>query len=87
MLLTVHTWRHSAWHWALLAVFGVSVLLLFRCLLYFPRLNQDRYLRGVFITGCVLLFMILGHMYGQAILGMQAVATVLFATRYYRYEP
>jgi len=86
-LLMIHTFPHSSWHWLLIILFAISVLLMFRCLLYFPRLDQDKYLRWVFIIFCVLLFMILGHLYTWAILLLQGVAFTLFALRYYRYEP
>lgn len=86
-LLIIHTWPHNKWHWIMLIVFGVSVLLMFRCLLYFPRLDQDKYLRWVFLLLCTLLFMILAHLYGWAILALQCTAFLLFAVRYYRYEP
>ncbi|HEY0609852.1 MAG TPA: hypothetical protein VGD35_09355, partial [Chitinophaga sp.] len=77
----------NSWHWLVVMIFGVSVLLIFRCLLYFPRLDQDKYLRWVFVLFCVLLFMILGHLYGWAILLLQCAAFTLFSFRYYRYEP
>ena len=86
-LLIMHTLPYNSWHWLMLMVFGVSVLLMFRCLLYFPRLDQDKYLRWVFLLFCVLLFMILGHLYAWAILALQCTAFMLFAARYYRYEP
>lgn len=86
-LLIIHTLPYNGWHWAMLMVFAVSVLLMFRCLLYFPRLDQDKYLRWVFVLCCVLLFMILGHVYGWAILLLQCAAFILFTARYYRYEP
>ncbi|HEU4553137.1 MAG TPA: hypothetical protein VFS25_09890 [Chitinophaga sp.] len=86
-LLTVHTLRYNSWHWLLLGAFGASVLPLFRCLLYFPRLDQDKYLRWVFLIFCALLFMTLGYLYAWAVLCTQALAFALFAGRYYRYEP
>ena len=86
-LLIIHTIPYNSWHWLMLIIFSVSVLLMFRCLLYFPRLDQDKYLRWVFVLFCVLLFMTLGHLYGWAILLLQCAAFTLFAARYYRYEP
>lgn len=86
-LLVIHTLAYNSWHWLVLMIFGVSVLLMFRCLLYFPRLDQDKYLRWVFLLFCVLLFMILGHLYVWAILALQCAAFTLFSVRYYRYEP
>lgn len=86
-LLMIHTMPYNAWHWTMLMIFAISVLQLFRCVLYFPRLDQDKYLRWVFVMFCVLLFMCLGHVYGWAILLVQCVAFTLFITRYYRYEP
>lgn len=86
-LLIVHTLPYNSWHWLLLVAFGASLLPLFRCLLYFPRLDQDKYLRWVFLVFCVLLFMTLGYLYSWAIVGMQVAAFVLFTGRFYKYEP
>jgi hypothetical protein len=87
VLMIIRTLSYSSWHWALLLAFSLSVLLACRSLLYFPRLDQDKYLRWVFLLFCVLLFMILGHVYGWAVLLLQCFAYPLFAIRYYRYEP
>ncbi len=86
-LLIIHTLPHSAWHWLLMIALAVSLLPLFRCLLYFPRLDQDKYLRWVFLIFCALLFTTLGYLYIEAIIATQVAAFVLFIIRYYRYEP
>lgn len=66
---------------------GVSMLVMWRTLLYFPRLDQDKYFRWVLISIVISLFMILGYLYWYLVIGLQVLAFVIFSMRYYKYEP
>jgi hypothetical protein len=66
---------------------SVSMLVMWRMLLYFPRLDQDKYFRWVLIVVVVSLFMILGYLYWYLVIGLQVLAFVIFSMRYYKYEP
>ncbi|WP_440134323.1 hypothetical protein [Chitinophaga sancti] len=66
---------------------SVSMLVMWRMLLYFPRLDQDKYFRWVLISIVISLFMILGYLYWYVVIGWQVLAFTIFATRYYKYEP
>jgi hypothetical protein len=71
---------------ALLLTMGVSVLLLLRAMLYFPRLDQDKYYRWVFIVIIGVLFLSLAYLYWYAVIILQLLAFSIFCYRYYRYE-
>jgi len=86
-LIIIHTLRDSNWDWLLMIVLAISALALFRAILYFASLDQDRYLRWVFIIFCALLFTTLAYWYIGAIIAIQLLAFGIFAIRYYRYEP
>lgn len=73
-------------HLLLFVVCSVSLLLIWRSLLYFPRLDQDKYFRWVFIISVVTLFLVLAHYYWYAVILLQAPAFCIFYYRYYRYE-
>lgn len=66
---------------------SVSMLVMWRMLLYFPRLDQDKYFRWVLISIVVSLFMILGYLYWYLVIALQLLAFVIFCIRYYKYEP
>lgn len=66
---------------------SVSMLVMWRKLLYFSRLDQDKYFRWVLISVVVALFMILGYWYWYLVIALQVLAFTIFAMRYYKYEP
>jgi len=66
---------------------SVSMLVMWRMLLYFPRLDQDKYFRWVLISIVIALFMILGYLYWYLVIGVQVLAFTIFSLRYYKYEP
>jgi hypothetical protein len=66
---------------------SVSMLLLWRKLLYFSKLDQDKYFRWVLISIVIALFMILAYWYWYLVIALQLLAFAIFSMRYYRYEP
>jgi len=87
ILLIYKTWYAAdPLHWLLLIVTGVAALTLLRCLLYFPRLDQDKYFRWVLILIAGLLFLGLARLYWYSILLLLMPAYIIFHYRYYRYE-
>lgn len=66
---------------------AVSLLVLFRCLLYFRRIDEEIHLRYVLFVSFVVLFMILGKYEWPAVLLLQAAAAIVFFTKYRTYEP
>lgn len=70
----------------LVFITGISVLMLMRSILYFPRLNQDKYYRWVFVIIVAILFLTLAHLYWYAVILLQIIAFIIFCYRYYRYE-
>jgi hypothetical protein len=86
-LLIYKTWQlATSLHWGMLVMTGLSLLMLFRSLLYLPRIDQDKYFRWVLIIVVVILFMGLAGLYWYGILLLQAMALFIFRYRYYRYE-
>lgn len=87
ILLACKVWQQaSPVHLLMLMATGVSALMLLRSLLYFPRIDQDRYFRWVLITIVALLFLGLARLYWYGIILVQAAALTIFYNRYYRYE-
>ena len=87
ILLAYKVWQQAApAHLIMLVVTGVSVLMLLRSLLYFPRMDQDRYFRWVLIIIVGLLFLGLARLYWYGIILLQIPAYTIFYNRYYRYE-
>ncbi|UPK71580.1 hypothetical protein [Chitinophaga filiformis] len=87
ILLTYKVWQQAApAHLIMLLATGVSVLMLLRSLLYFPRMDQDKYLRWVLIIFVSLLFLGLARLYWYGIALLQVPAFTIFYNRYYRYE-
>ncbi|ACU59473.1 hypothetical protein [Chitinophaga pinensis] len=87
VLLIYKTWQQAnPIHWVMLITSSLSMLMLFRSILYFPRIDQDKYFRWVLIIVVTILFMGLARLYWYGIVGMQAVAGIIFYNRYYRYE-
>ena len=66
---------------------SVSMLVMWRKLLYFSKLDQDKYFRWVLISVVVALFMILGYWYWYLVIALQVLAYTIFSIRYYKYEP
>ncbi|RAJ83366.1 hypothetical protein CLV59_103333 [Chitinophaga dinghuensis] len=66
---------------------GMTMLLLFRVLLYFPRMNAEVHLRWILLIAFVVLFMILGGALWYAVAGMQLVAALIFFRKFREYEP
>lgn len=66
---------------------SVSMLVMWRMLLYFPGLDQDKYFRWVLISIVIALFTILGYLYWYLVIGLQVLAFTIFSLRYYKYEP
>lgn len=88
LLIVVNTWRLAG----VLSLLGIlffahSLLLLFRCLMYFPRFNPDLHLRWVLAVSFVVLFLVLGYWYLLTALVLQLVALWVFIRRYDKYEP
>lgn len=88
IFLTVRTYQVAGLADQLLFMcISVSMLLLWRKLLYFSKLDQDKYFRWVLISIVVALFMILAYWYWYVVIAAQVLAFVIFRLRYYRYEP
>ncbi|ASZ11604.1 hypothetical protein CK934_11855 [Chitinophaga sp. MD30] len=88
LLIVVNTWRFAG----VLPLLGIlffahSLLLLFRCLMYFPRFNPDLHLRWALAVSFVVLFLVLGYWYLLTALVLQLVALWIFIRRYDKYEP
>ncbi|MBC9930374.1 hypothetical protein [Chitinophaga qingshengii] len=88
VMITVNAYTKTSWL-SLLTVFcmALSLLMFFRSLLYFPKMNNELHVRYVLITCFVVLFMILGHYEWLAILLLQALSAIVFFRQYRRYEP
>ncbi|WP_343745214.1 hypothetical protein [Chitinophaga sp.] len=74
---------------SLLMVFclALSLLMFFRSLLYFPKINNELHVRYVLLTCFVVLFMVLGHYEWLAILVLQVLSAIVFFSKYRQYEP
>ncbi|SHK76880.1 hypothetical protein SAMN05444266_10178 [Chitinophaga jiangningensis] len=66
---------------------GITMLILFRVLLYFPRMNAEVHLRWILVISFILLFMILGDVTWYAIGVMHVLAAVIFFRKLPEYEP
>lgn len=66
---------------------ALSLLMIFRSLLYFPKMNVEVHIRYTLSISFIVLFMVLAHYEWVAILLMQVIAAILFFTRYRKYEP
>lgn len=88
VIITVNAYTKTSFP-GLITVFctALSLLLLFRCLLYFPRMNPEVHVRYTMLTSFIVLFMILGHYEWLAILLLQIAAAVIFFRKYRSYEP
>ncbi|WP_212002768.1 hypothetical protein [Chitinophaga sp. HK235] len=74
---------------SLLMVFcmALSLLMFFRTLLYFPKINNEIHVRYVLLTCFVVLFLILGHREWIAILLLLLMSAIIFFKKYRKYEP
>ncbi|WP_160717984.1 hypothetical protein [Chitinophaga solisilvae] len=64
-----------------------SLLVLFRCLLFYPKINPEIQVRYVLLISFVVLFMVLGRYEWPAIILLQIAAAVIFFRKYRSYEP
>jgi hypothetical protein len=71
---------------ATVLITGISLMMVFRCLLYFPKMNTEIHIRYTLSISFVTLFMILAHYEWLAILLLQLAAAILFFSRYRKYE-
>lgn len=88
LLLAGRTWPMAGvGNTALIILAGISLLQLFRSLLYFPRLDPDKHIRWILGIAFAALFLVLGN-YGWAMtVGVQLAALLIFCRRYGKYEP
>ena len=66
---------------------ALSLLILFRSMLFFPKMNPEVHVRYTMLTSFIVLFMILGHYEWPAILLLQAASAIIFFKKYRSYEP
>ncbi|MCW3463699.1 hypothetical protein [Chitinophaga nivalis] len=65
---------------------ALSLLVLFRTLLYFPKINPEVHVRYVLLISFVVLFMILGRYEWWAVGLLQVAAAIIFFRQYRLYE-
>jgi len=70
----------------LLAVFAVSLLMLFHCLLYLLKTETKTFIEMVFATCIIVFFLILYSAYFVILASLIFASVVIFFTRYFRYE-
>ncbi|HEY8959407.1 hypothetical protein [Chitinophaga sp.] len=75
--------------WGLITVFctALSLLILFRTMLFFPKMNPEVHVRYTMLTSFIVLFMVLGHYEWPAVLLLQTASAIIFFTKYRTYEP
>jgi hypothetical protein len=66
---------------------ALSLLILFRTILFFPKMNPEVHVRYTMLTSFIVLFMILGHYEWPAVLLLQAASAIIFFKKYRQYEP
>jgi len=66
---------------------ALSLLLLFRTILFFPKMNPEVHVRYTMLTSFIVLFMILGHYEWPAVLLLQTASAIIFFKKYRQYEP
>ncbi|MGO4293752.1 hypothetical protein [Chitinophaga sp. RAB17] len=88
VMITVNAYTKTS-AMGLITVFGtaLSLLILFRTLLFFPKMNPEVHVRYTLLTSFIVLFMILGHYEWPAILLLQAASAIIFFKKYRQYEP
>lgn len=87
LIVAVNVWGKTDWL-GTLTVYAttLSLLLIFRSLLYFPKLNPEIHFRYVLLIAFVVLFMVLGGLAWIAVVLMQIAAIIIFFRQYRRYE-
>ncbi|CAL1516954.1 hypothetical protein [Chitinophaga sp. MM2321] len=88
IMITVNVYTKTSLP-GLITVFctALSLMVFFRSLLYFPKMDPEIHVRYVLITSFVVLFMILGRYEWPAILLLQTASAIIFFKKYRRYEP
>ncbi|PSL46796.1 hypothetical protein CLV51_103778 [Chitinophaga niastensis] len=88
VMITVNAYTKTPWM-GLITVFctALSLMILFRCLLYFPKMNPEIHVRYVLLTSFIVLFMILGKYEWPAIALLQIASAIIFFKKYRTYEP
>lgn len=73
----------------LITVFAtaLSLLILFRVLLFFPKMNPEVHVRYTLLTSFIVLFMVLGNYEWPAVLLLQVASAIIFFKKYRQYEP
>ncbi|MGX5819806.1 hypothetical protein ACWKWU_16535 [Chitinophaga lutea] len=69
------------------AVLAWCMLMLFRSILYFSRLDAEKFIRWVLVISFVTLFLMLAGWTWAVAAAMLCAAAAIFVTRYGRYEP
>lgn len=88
IIITVNAYTKTT-PWGLITVFctALSLLILFRTLLFFPKMNPEVHVRYTMLTSFIVLFMVLGHYEWPAVLLLQTASAIIFFTKYRSYEP
>lgn len=88
VMITVNAYTKTS-AMGLVTVFAtaLSLLILFRTMLFFPKMNPEVHVRYTMLTSFIVLFMILGHYEWLAIGLLQAASAIIFFKKYRQYEP
>ncbi|MBO9733076.1 MAG: hypothetical protein J7623_30830 [Chitinophaga sp.] len=88
IIITANAYTKSS-PMGLITVFAtaLSLLILFRVLLFFPKMNPEVHVRYTLLTSFIVLFMVLGNYEWPAILLLQAASAIIFFKKYRQYEP
>lgn len=88
IIITVNAYTKTT-PWGLLTVFctALSLLILFRVMLFFPKMNPEKHVRNTMLTSFIVLFLVLGHYEWPAILLLQTASAIIFFAKYRQYEP
>ncbi|HWV67600.1 hypothetical protein, partial [Chitinophaga sp.] len=88
IIITVNAYTKTT-PWGLITVFctALSLLILFRTMLFFPKMNPEVHVRYTMLTSFIVLFMVLGHYEWPAVLLLQTASAIIFFTKYRTYEP
>lgn len=88
VMITVNAYTKTS-AMGLVTVFGtaLSLLILFRTMLFFPKMNPEVHVRYTMLTSFIVLFMILANYEWPAILLLQAASAIIFFKKYRQYEP
>jgi hypothetical protein len=88
VMITVNAYTKTS-AMGLVTVFAtaLSLLILFRTMLFFPKMNPEVHVRYTMLTSFIVLFMILANYEWPAILLLQAASAIIFFKKYRQYEP